>query len=59
MSEDREGDDRAADEEFKVQRHDRFGKLPPRVGREEQVETTDTEPPHEEPEEPPVRREWG
>ncbi|MER6594625.1 hypothetical protein ABT214_22795 [Micromonospora purpureochromogenes] len=59
MSEDREGNDRAADEEFEARRHDRFGKLPPRVEREEQVETKDTEPAHEEPEEPPVRREWG
>ncbi|MEH0820918.1 MULTISPECIES: hypothetical protein [unclassified Micromonospora] len=59
MSEDREGNDRAADEEFEAQRHDRFGKLPGRVAPDELVETADTEPPHEEPGEPPVRREWG
>ena len=58
MSEDQGDTDRSTDDEFEVQRRARFGKLPDRVAPEDQVETTDTDPPHGEPEEPPVRREW-
>ncbi|MFI6261393.1 hypothetical protein [Micromonospora sp. NPDC051006] len=50
--------DRSKDEEFEEQRHARFGKLPDRVEPEDLVETADTDPPREEPPEPPVRREW-
>ena len=59
MGEDRGHTDRLTDEEFEIQRHVRFGKLPPRVAPADVVETTETDPPHEEPEQPPVRREWG
>ncbi|MDO3700827.1 hypothetical protein Q3W71_03920 [Micromonospora sp. C28SCA-DRY-2] len=59
MSEDREHADRKKDEEYETRRRDRFGKLPERVAPEDLVETTDTDPAHEEPQEPQVRREWG
>ncbi|RZU76377.1 hypothetical protein EV384_5026 [Micromonospora kangleipakensis] len=59
MGEDRGHTDRSTDEEFEVLRHVRFGELPARVAPADQVETAETDPPHEEPEQPPVRREWG
>ncbi|MGK5441363.1 hypothetical protein ACSNN7_05975 [Micromonospora sp. URMC 105] len=59
MSEDRGRTDRSTDEEYEARRHERFGKLPGRVPEDEMVETAQPEPPHEEPQEPPVRREWG
>ncbi|PZG21817.1 hypothetical protein C1I95_06655 [Micromonospora craterilacus] len=60
MGEDREHAERSTDEEFARLRHVRFGELPARVApTEELVETVDTDPPHEEPPQPPVRREWG
>lgn len=59
MSEEREHTDRSTDDEFEARRHGRFGKLPDRVPPEDLVETKDTDPAHEEPGEPPVRREWG
>jgi hypothetical protein len=59
MGEDRVHTDRLTDEKFEVLRHVRFGKLPARVAPADLVETTETDPPHEEPEQPPVRREWG
>ncbi|MFI5485499.1 hypothetical protein [Micromonospora echinaurantiaca] len=59
MSEDRKHPDRSTDDEFEAKRHVRFGKLPARVAPEDQVETTDTDPPPEGPGEPQVRREWG
>ncbi|MCM0673815.1 hypothetical protein NCC78_03710 [Micromonospora phytophila] len=57
MSEDREHPDRSTDDESEARRA-RFGKLPARVAPEDLVETRDTDPPHDEPGEPPVRREW-
>jgi hypothetical protein len=59
MSEDREHTERLTDEEFDVLRHTRFGELPARVPPADLVETAETDPAHEEPEQPPVRREWG
>ena len=59
MGEDRGHTERLTDEEFEVLRHVRFGKLPAQVAPADLVETAETDPPHEEPEQPPVRREWG
>jgi hypothetical protein len=60
VGEDREHTERLTDEELDRLRHARFGALPARVApAEELVETVETEPAHEEPPEPPVRREWG
>lgn len=59
MDKDRGDTDRSTDEEFARLRHDRFGELPARAAEKDQVETVDTDPPHEEPPQPPVRREWG
>ncbi|MGI5215932.1 hypothetical protein [Plantactinospora sp. CA-290183] len=59
MGEDRARSERLTDEEFEELRHVRFGKLPARIVPAELVETAETHPAHEEPVEPPVRREWG
>ncbi|MEV4657806.1 hypothetical protein [Micromonospora sp. NPDC049301] len=60
MVEDRGHTERLTDAEFARLRHVRFGELPAGVApAEDLVETVDTDPPHEEPEQPPVRREWG
>lgn len=59
MGEDRGHTERSTDEEFARRRHVRFGELPARVTPADLVETVDTDPPHEEPPQPPVRREWG
>ncbi len=47
------------DEELAFLRYVRFGELPARVAPSDLVETTETDLPHEEPPQPPVRREWG
>jgi hypothetical protein len=52
-------DDRSTDEDFALLRHAKFGELPDRVAPEDMVETADADPAHEEPQQPPVRREWG
>ncbi|MFJ8579171.1 hypothetical protein [Micromonospora sp. NPDC093277] len=60
MGEDRERTERSTDEEFARLRHVRFGELPARVPpTEDLIETVDTDPAHEEPPQPQVRREWG
>jgi hypothetical protein len=59
MGEDRGHTERLTDEEFARLRHVRFGELPARVEPADLVETAETDPPHEELEQPPVRREWG
>jgi hypothetical protein len=50
--------DRSTDEQFEGLRHLRSGKLPARVAPADLVETTQTDPPHEDSKQPPVRREW-
>ncbi|HEU5110235.1 MAG TPA: hypothetical protein VFT95_16970 [Micromonosporaceae bacterium] len=47
------------DDELAALRQAKFGALPARVRSTDMVETADTGPPHEEPPEPAVRREWG
>jgi hypothetical protein len=47
------------DEELAFLRKVRFGQLPARVRPEDLVETEETEPAHDEPGPPMVRREWG
>jgi hypothetical protein len=59
MGEDRGHTDRLTDEEFDGLRHVRFGKLPAQAAPAERIEETETDLRHEEPEQPPVRREWG
>lgn len=60
MAEDRGRTERSTDEQFARHRHVRFGELPARVTpAEDLVETVAPDPPHEEPPQPPVRREWG
>jgi hypothetical protein len=59
MDDDGEHAEPLTDDELAHLRHARFGELPPRVAPGDTVETTDTDPAHEEPQEPPVRREWG
>jgi hypothetical protein len=51
--------ERLTDEEIEARRRARFGTLPVRIMPADLVETARTEPPHEEPAEPAVRREWG
>jgi hypothetical protein len=58
MGEHREHTERFTDEEFAFLRHVRFGELPARVAPADMVETAETDPPPEEPGQPPVRREW-
>jgi hypothetical protein len=59
MSEHPEQTEPQTDEELAHLRHTRFGRLPGRVRPEELVESEETDPVHEEPGEPMVRREWG
>ena len=59
MGDDREQAETQPEQELAELRHLRFGHLPARVRPEDLVETEDTEPVHEEPEQPMVRREWG
>ena len=59
MGGDRGQTERLTDEEFEVLRHVRFGRLSARVAPAGLVETAETDPAHEEPQQPPVRREWG
>jgi hypothetical protein len=59
MGEDRGHTEQFTDEEFAFLRHVRFGELPARVAPADLVETAEADPPHEEPQQPPVRREWG
>jgi hypothetical protein len=47
------------EEELADLRHTRFGRLPARVRPEDLIESEETEPVHEEAQEPMVRREWG
>ncbi|WBB66106.1 hypothetical protein [Micromonospora sp. WMMD812] len=59
MGAERRHTEQVTDAEFARRRHVRFGELPVRVvPAEDLVETVDTEPAHEEPEQPMVRREW-
>jgi hypothetical protein len=57
--EEREHTERFTDEEFAFLRHVRFGKLPEPVEPADLVETVDPDSQHEDPPQPPVRREWG
>jgi hypothetical protein len=59
VSDDPGNTERFTDEEYAFLRHIRFGELPARVAPEDLVEAVETDPRHEEPEQPPVRREWG
>ncbi len=59
MVEDRGHTGQLTDEEIAVLRQVRFGEFPARVAQEDLVETADADPPHEEPAQPMVRREWG
>jgi hypothetical protein len=59
MSEHPEQTEPPTDEELANLRRTRFGHLPPRVRPEDLVEAEETEPLHEEPGPPMVRREWG
>ena len=59
MDEDREHHERFTDEELAFLRFARFGELPARVAPADLIESAETDPPHEEPAEPSVRREWG
>ena len=59
MSEEREHAEPFTDEELAYLRHVRFGHLPARIQPEDLVETEETDPTHEEPAQPMVRREWG
>jgi hypothetical protein len=59
MDEDRESVEPLTDEELAHQRRVRFGQLPARVRPEDFIETEETEPTHEDPAQPMVRREWG
>ena len=58
MSGDQEFEPRT-EEELAHLRQTRFGHLPERVRPEDRVESEETEPVHEGPAEPMVRREWG
>jgi len=58
MSGDQEFEPRT-EKELAHLRQTRFGHLPERVRPEDLVESEDSEPVHEEPAEPMVRREWG
>lgn len=59
MGEDHDPAEPFTDEELAYLRHVRFGQLPARVRPDELVETEETDPSHEEPAQPMVRREWG
>lgn len=59
MDEEREQNERFTDEEFAFLRHVRFGRLPDPVAPDDMIETAEADPAHEEPQQPPVRREWG
>ena len=58
MGDDRERTETRTEDELAQVRQQRFGHLPARVRPEDLVETEDTEPGHEEPGQPMVRREW-
>jgi hypothetical protein len=69
MGQDRQHTEQFTDEESALRRHARFGQLPARVLPNDQlparvlpndlIETKETDPPHEEPQEPMYRGEWG
>src|SRR6516165_4654978 len=69
MDQDRQHTKQFTDEELALRRHARFGQLPARVVPNDQlparvlpndlIETKETDPPHEEPQEPVYRRNWG
>jgi len=69
MDQDRQHTKQFTDEELALRRHARFGQLPARVVPNDQlparvlpndlIETKETDPPHEEPQEPVYRGEWG
>ncbi|MFY1650872.1 hypothetical protein ACN27J_08240 [Solwaraspora sp. WMMB762] len=59
MDEDRERTAPSADDEFDRLRRARFGELPARVAPEDMFGAVDADPGHDEPGQPPVRREWG
>ena len=59
MDEDRGQTERFTDEESAFLRHVRFSELPARVAPADRVEMAEKDPSHEEPQQPPVRREWG
>jgi hypothetical protein len=59
MGEDHGHTEPFTDEELAFLRHARFGELPDRVAPGDMVETAEADPAHEEPPQPPVRREWG
>jgi hypothetical protein len=59
MGAERERAGEFTDEQYEVLRHVRFGELPARVAPVDLVETVQRDASHEEPPEPPVRREWG
>jgi hypothetical protein len=59
MRSDQEHVEPRTEEELAHLRQTRFGHLPARVRPEDLVESEETEPVHEGPAEPMVRREWG
>ena len=59
MDQDRQHTEQFTDEELVLLRRARFGELPAGVVPDDLIETTETDRPHEEPQEPSVRREWG
>jgi len=59
MAEEHEHTGPVEDDEFTALRQAKFGQLPARVGEGQMVETAQANPVHEDPPEPPVRREWG
>jgi hypothetical protein len=59
MDQDRRHTEQFTDDELVLLRHAKFGELPAGVVPDDLIETTDTDRPHQEPQEPSVRREWG